>query len=113
MKQSLLCLLGTLLLGIFAGCASTSPFGDDGDMHCLTASQVESIPTCRATVEKVTPCSVHLRTEDGYSLRLAGPGGAEHAIIQFMGTLENGHTYIFPDVFLEFQKKQDRSNKTN
>jgi len=113
MKQSLLALLSVALLGIFAGCASTSPFGDDGHLNCLTVSQLESIPRCEATVERITPCSVHLTTDGGHSLSLAGPGGADRAILGFMDTLEKGHTYTFPDAFIEYRKTQDGPNKTN
>ncbi len=111
MKTSLLCLLGTILLGVLVGCRSTASFGRDGHLNCLTVRQLEAIPTCEATVERITPCSVHLKTDDGHSLSLAGPGGADRAILRFMDTLERGHTYTFPNAFIEFRKKQDRPNK--
>jgi hypothetical protein len=113
MKQSLLSLLCAISLVVFVGCTSPSPFGDDGHLNCLTVPQLESIPKCDATVEKITPCSVNLRTDDGLSLWLAGPMGADSEILRFMDTLEEGHTYTLPDEFIEFREKQERPNKTN
>ena len=80
-------------------------------LNCLKVAQLESIPKCKATVEKITPCSVHLKTDDGQALSLAGPGGADRAILRFMDTLKKGQTYTLPDAFIEFREKQDKASR--
>lgn len=96
-----------MVLGLLAGCTSSDPLGGRDHLNCRSASELESLPTLRATVEKIQPCGVILKTDDGKSLSLAGPLGGEPAVERFMRTLERGRTYTFPSAFLEFQKREN------
>jgi len=100
-----------LALGVLAGCRSPDPFRGRDHLNCQSVAELESLPTLRATVEKIQPCGVILRTEDGKSLSLAGPLGGEPAVERFMRTLEDGKTYTFPNAFLEFRKHENAPNK--
>ena len=83
------------------------------ELNYLKVKHLESIAKCQATVEKITACSVHLKTDDGQAISLAGPGGADRAILRFMDTLKKGQTYTLPDAFIEFRKKQGGPDKTD
>ncbi|MGI8604708.1 MAG: hypothetical protein ACR2OZ_17190 [Verrucomicrobiales bacterium] len=69
-----------------------------------TEAQLQAIPPCQAAVEKTTPCAVFLITRDGKRLHIGGPG-ATPEVARFVRTLKMGQTFIFPDAFLEFQKR--------
>ena len=108
-----------IALGFLVGCTSaprsrettsTNRFGYTGHLHCRRVSELASLQSCRATVEKIQPCGVLLRTDDGKSLSLAGPMGGDPEVIRFMRTLKAGHTYSFPRAFLEFQQQNKEPN---
>ena len=100
-----------MVLGLLVGCTSPDPFSGRDHLNCRNASELESLPTLRATVEKIQPCGVILKTDDGKSLSLAGPLGGEPVVERFMRTLEHGRTYTFPSAFLEFKKRENAPNK--
>ena len=100
-----------VFLGLVTGCASPDPFGGRNYLNCRSASEIESLPPLRATVEKIQPCGVILKTSDGRSLSLAGPCGGEPVVERFMRTLEHGHTYTFPNAFQTFKKLENAPNK--
>jgi len=73
--------------------------------------QIKVMPPCKATVVGRSPCNVDLRTADGTMLVIGGPG-ATPEVGAFIGTLQTGQAYTFPDTFMEYQKRQgERPNK--
>ena len=73
-----------------------------------SADQVISMPRRTGIVEKKSPCSAHFRSSDGKAFSIGSPG-ATAEIIHFIGTLQKGHEYTFPDEFLAYQRRQKAS----
>jgi hypothetical protein len=72
-----------------------------------TAEQLALMPTCLVTVIQRAPCYCMLKTEDGTVFRVGSP--ANTAVLgKFVGTLEQGKTYTFPDAFVAFAKTQEK-----
>ena len=65
--------------------------------------QLSTTPRFQATVEEIEPCTAYLKAMDGKVIVIGGPA-AGREIVRFVHTLEPGHTYTFPDVFLDYQK---------
>ena len=78
-----------------------------GEMFAVPHDQVAEIPRCRATVVLKYPCCVVLRTVDGTPFSIGGPD-ATPEVGSFVGTLQVRMTYVFPDAFMEYQKRRDR-----
>ena len=71
------------------------------------------MPSCAAKVEEFGPCFARLSTEDGRVLSVGSPG-ASPEVVGFVQTLRKGETYLLPDAFMEYQKKQVKGpNKPN
>lgn len=67
-------------------------------------AQLMSMPSCRAVVDRKSPCVAYLTTlGDGRKLYIGSPGPSP-AVGRFMGTLEIGKTYQLPDAFMDFLK---------
>lgn len=59
----------------------------------------------KATVEQMQPCAAYIKTSDGRRLCIGGPGATKD-VAGFVGMLQEGQTYNFPDAFLEYRKRQ-------
>ncbi len=68
-----------------------------------TAAQIKGMPRCKATVDERSPCSVRLSSPNGKRFSIGSPGATKE-VAAFLSTLKYGHTYTFPDDFLDFQK---------
>ena len=99
--MSLVCLTA-LLCG--SGCSTPSYVGKYPPCYEYTA-QVLAMPTCKATMELVSPCERYFRTEYGREFYIGSPG-ADQAVTQFLGTLEDGKSYWLPQSFMEYLNKQ-------
>jgi hypothetical protein len=71
----------------------------------LRDEQLPLMTPCNATVEGKEPCAAYLKAADGRSLCIGGPG-ASTEVAGFVGMLQEGRTYRFPDAFLEYRKRQ-------
>ena len=69
-----------------------------------TAEQIKAMSPCKATVEEHHPCYSIFRTADGKKFSIGSPAASQH-VVQFLGTLKQGHAYRFPGVFLDYQKQ--------
>ena len=69
-----------------------------------TAEQIKAMSPCKATVEEHHPCYSIFRTADGKKFSIGSPAATQH-VVQFLGTLKEGHGYKFPGVFLDYQKQ--------
>jgi hypothetical protein len=70
----------------------------------LRDDQLPLMPPCKATVEGKEPCAAYLKTTDGRRLCVGGPG-ASPEVAGFVQFLQEGQVYVFPDTFLEYQKR--------
>lgn len=69
-----------------------------------TAEQIKTMSPCKATVEERHPCYSILRTADGQKFSIGSPAATQE-VVQFLGTLNDGHAYKFPGVFLDYLKQ--------
>ena len=104
------CLLFSMCLAAVlssAGC-STTP-SHIGKYHYVYeyAAQVLAMPSCRATMELVSPCQRRFRTEGGRVFIIGSPG-AEREVGRFLGSLEEGKSYDLPKAFMDFRKAQQK-----
>ena len=75
-----------------------------GQIFGVPHDRVETMPPCKANLAMRAPCCAFLRTVDGKVFSIGAPD-APREVALFIGTLEKGYTYTFPDAFLEFQKR--------
>jgi hypothetical protein len=68
-----------------------------------TAEQIKTMSPCKATVEERHPCYSIFRTADGKKFSIGSPSATQE-VVQFLGTLKEGHAYEFSGVFLDYQK---------
>ena len=59
----------------------------------------------KAIVEWTQPCAAYIKSTDGKRLCIGGPGATKD-VAGFVGMLEEGQTYQFPKVFLDYRKQQ-------
>ena len=71
----------------------------------LSDTEFPLMPPFRATVERKEPCAAYLKTTDGRWLCVGGPG-ASPEISDFVQFLQRGQVCVFPNTFLEYQKRQ-------
>jgi hypothetical protein len=76
----------------------------------LRDDQLPVMSPCKATVEGKEPCAAYLKTADGRRLCVGGPG-ASPEVAGFVQFLQEGQVYVFPDTFLEYQKRQRGSRE--
>jgi hypothetical protein len=69
-----------------------------------TAHQIKAISPCEATVEERHPCYSIFRTADGKKFSIGSPAATQE-VVQFLGTLKEGHAYTFPGVLLDYQEQ--------
>jgi hypothetical protein len=100
--------LGTLAAAmLLTGCAAQKDVQPPGKaaLPCYTtAEQIEAMPPCKATLERMVVCYAVLRTTDGKEFRIGGPENTPE-VAQFIYTLKAGQTYKFPSAFLIYRKK--------
>ena len=65
---------------------------------------IKAISPCKATVAEHHACYSIFRTADGKRFSIGSPA-ATPEVVQFLGTLKEGHAYKFPGVFLDYQKQ--------
>ncbi|MBT3378682.1 MAG: hypothetical protein HN742_30570 [Lentisphaerae bacterium] len=99
--------VSVLLLG--SGCATSSPCAGN-HLHYEYAAQVLAMPSCKATMELVSPCKRRFRTASGRELLLGGPG-ADREVAGFLGTLEEGKSYRLPGAFMEYRNREAGPNE--
>jgi len=68
-----------------------------------TTERIKAMPRCEASVNYKSPCAVGLISADGKRFYIGSPG-ATLEVTKFLPTLQSGHTYTLPDVFLDYQK---------
>jgi len=76
----------------------------------LRDDQLPLMPPFKATVEGKEPCAAYLKTADGRRLCVGGPGVSPE-VAGFVQFLQEGQVYVFPDTFLEYQKRQRGSRE--
>jgi len=69
------------------------------------AAQALAMPSCRASMEFVSPCKRRFTTENGREFYIGSPG-AEREVMRFLGALEEGEVYYLPRAFVEYRKAQ-------
>jgi hypothetical protein len=110
------CLLFLMCLaGVFSsvGCSTTPSHIGKSRYVYEYAAQVLAMPSCRATVELVSPCQRRFRTERGRVFIIGSPGAARE-VGSFLGSLEEGKSYDLPKAFMDFQRAQHKEpNKTD
>jgi hypothetical protein len=84
--------------------AKTPKVTRDAISYYRTAEQIKAMPQCKATVVQRAPCYVVLKTAEGRSFHIGSPGNTPE-IAYFLVSLKEGQTYNFPEVFLEYQKR--------
>jgi hypothetical protein len=72
-----------------------------------TAEQIEAMPMCKVMVVSCAPCYRMVKAEDGTLFRIGSPGNTA-ALARFVGTLQEGQSYVFPDAFLDYMKKEQK-----
>ena len=104
-RAFLVSLAATMLL---VGCVphkGTKQFdGAPGPVY-ETAELIKTMPHCKAKVVQRGPCFLYLTTADGKGFYLGSPG-SQADVGLFLDTLKDGHRYVFPDAFLQYQKHQ-------
>lgn len=75
----------------------------DERKHYSTAQEIAKMPAVKAALECSAPCYSLFKTTEGKHFAIGNPG-SKADVIHFLRSLEDGKTYQFPDVFLEYQK---------
>jgi hypothetical protein len=68
-----------------------------------TPEKILAMTRCQATVVQRGPCFVYLKTADGKGFYIGSPGSTAE-VGHFFVVLKDGHTYAFPEAFVEYQK---------
>ena len=92
------------------GVTDVSCFQRQAPEESYTFVSDEELPLLRpikAVVEQKQPCAAYLKTTDGRSLCIGGPG-ATPEVAGFVQVLQAGQNYKFPDAFLEYRKRQSQ-----
>jgi hypothetical protein len=112
MQKTRVLFLGALTATtLLAGCAAhrgTQEFGSPPAPIYEKAEQITAMPPCKAKVVQRAPCSLYLTTPDGNGLYLGSPG-SNADVRHFLATLKEGHSYVLPDAFLQYQKRHPAS----
>ena len=113
MKQILVVGLSALAAFSMAGCRTQPAIfpsewqrevrDGQGTVVFVPDDQLAAMPRCRATVLEKWPCFAVLRTTDGVRFMVGAPD-ATPEVLSFVGTLQEGRTYMFPDAFEEHRK---------
>lgn len=119
MKQVLARLIGHGMLAAgFVGCGSlggnveipkknTVESAGAAIVDHETAGQIKAMPPCRAALENRQPCYATFRTADGRRFAIGSPA-APSEVVRFLGTLHEGESYAFPDVFVDYLKSREK-----
>jgi len=93
---------------LLVGCAAkknTQQHGRTPGPVYETAEQIKAMPPCHAKVVQRAPCFVYLKTAEGEGFYLGSPG-SKADVGRFLGVLEDGQSYDFPEAFLRYYMNQ-------
>ncbi len=93
------------------GVTDVSCFQRQPPEECYTFVPDAELPLLKpfkATVEQKQPCAAYLNTGDGRRLCIGGPGATKD-VAAFVGMLQEGQTYQFPETFLDYRKNKSEA----
>ncbi len=79
--------------------------------HFVTAKEIAAMAPCTATLASRTPCSSYFTTTEGKWFGIGNPG-SETQISHFIWSLKDGETNKFPEMFLDYQKRNPSKEQT-
>ena len=88
-----------------AGVAAAAPPAEPPAMTYDTAAMIAGMPRFTGTVLEKFPCCARVCTADGTKLWIGSPA-ATSEVVRFVATLRECEDYVFPDAFLDWQKRE-------